>query len=155
MKTRFINAYRGNTFYLLHLLKGLNDDDMLLSTGESNTIGWIFGHIIYYRGIILQRLKEEIEISESEKNFERGAKKNKELKVNLEESLNNFSSRGDKIITALNEMNDEDFKQNIGMELPGGKNDLEALLLFLSWHETFHLGQIDLIKAACGKGGIK
>jgi uncharacterized damage-inducible protein DinB len=155
MKTRFINAFRGNTLYLLNMLKGLTDEDMLLCTGESNTIGWILGHIIRYRGTILQKMNKEIEIKDFEKNFERGAKKNKELKINYEEAINNFSSRGDKIVTALSDMDDEAFKQNIGMELPDGKNDLESLLSFLSWHETFHLGQIDLIKAAVGKGGIK
>lgn len=155
MKTRFINAFRGNTLFLMTILKNLNDDDMMLSTGESNTIGWILGHINHSRGTILQRLKEEVEIREIEKNFERGTKKNKEIKVSLDETLNDFKSRGEKIVSTIEKFSDEDFRKDVGIELPGGKSDVEAMLSFLTWHETFHIGQIDLIKAACGKGGIK
>ncbi len=155
MKTRFINAYRGNTFFLMNILKDLKDEDMMLSTGESNTIGWILGHITQSRGSLLKRFNKDVEIKEIEKNFERGAIKNKKLKVNLEETLNDFSSRGEMLAKTFEEFTDEDFNKDLGIPMPGGKSDVATVLAFLTWHETVHIGQIDLIKAACGKGGIK
>ncbi|RJP72449.1 MAG: DinB family protein [Ignavibacteriales bacterium] len=155
MKTRFINAYRGNTFFLMNILKDLKDEDMMLNTGESNTIGWILGHITHSRGSLLKRFNKDVEIKEFEKNFERGAVKNKDLKVNLAETLKDFSSRGEMLAGTFEEFTDEDFNKDLGIPMPGGKSDAATVLSFLTWHETFHIGQIDLIKAACGKGGIK
>ncbi len=70
------------------LLQGLTDNDPLARTGQSNTIGWILGHIILHRAKTLQLLKIPCEIRESEKAFERGVAKNVELKINAEQALN-------------------------------------------------------------------
>lgn len=155
MNNKTGKTFLGNSLYIKNLLAGMNDDDMMMSTGESNTMGWILGHIVHYRGEILRRLKKDCEKKETEKAFERGAPKNKTIRINLAESLNDFSERGILIDAALEELGDEGLKTEIDIKLPGGKNDIESLIAFLAWHETFHLGQIDLIKAANGKGGIK
>lgn len=155
MKNKLIRSYQGNTFYLKGMLTGLSDQDMLLSTGESNTIGWILGHITLTRAQILQRLNVDCQIEDSEKMFDRGAEKRKDTNMSLEETLNKYAARGEKIAAALSSLSDDDLKKNLDIQLPGGKNDVETFLSFLAWHETFHLGQIDLIKAAAGKGGIK
>lgn len=155
MKNRLIRSYQGNTLYLKGILAGLNDEDMLLSTGESNTIGWILGHIALSRGQILQKLNVACEIGETEKMFDRGAEKRKDIKISLQDTLANYSERGEKIAETLDSFADDDLKMALDIQLPGGKNDVETFLSFLAWHETFHLGQIDLIKAATGKGGIK
>jgi uncharacterized damage-inducible protein DinB len=155
MNNRLSKTFYGNTIYTKRLIGNMTDEDMLLSTGESNTIGWILGHINYYRGEIARKMKKDCELKEIEKTFERGAPKNKELKINLTETLNDFSARGDLIASAIEELSGEQLKQQLDIELPGGDNSVETYLAFLSWHETFHIGQIDLIKAALGKGGVK
>lgn len=155
MKNRLSKAYYGNTVYLQRMLTGLNDEDMLLSTGESNTAGWILGHLHYYRGQIMAKLNKECILKESEKMFERGAPKNKNVKINLTETLNDFKLRGEIISDAIEELGDAGLQRKLEISLPGGDNSLENYLAFLSWHETFHLGQIDLILAATGKGGMK
>lgn len=155
MKNKLIRSYQGNTLYLKGILTGLNDEDMLLSTGESNTIGWILGHIALGRGQILQKLNVACEIEETEKIFDRGAEKRKDIKMNLQDTINKYSERGEKITETLNSFKVDDLSRTLDIQLPGGKNDVETFLSFFAWHETFHLGQIDLIKAAVGKGGIK
>ncbi len=155
MKNRLSKTFYGNTIYTKRLIGNMTDEDMLLSTGKSNTIGWILGHINYYRGEIARKMKKECELKESEKMFERGAPKNKEVKINLADTLNEFAVRGELIAAAIEELNDEQLKQQLDISLPGGDNSLDNYLAFLSWHETFHIGQIDLIKAALGKGGVK
>lgn len=154
MNNKIGKTFAGNTLYIKTLLAGMNDEDMMLSTGESNTIGWILGHITHYRGEIVRKMKKECEVKESDKSFERGAPKNKNIKINLAETLGNFEARGALIAKTIDELGDAILKQPCGMELPGG-NDIETMLSFLTWHETFHIGQIDLIKVAAGKGGIK
>lgn len=155
MNNKLVRSYLGNTFYLKSMLAGLNDEDMLLSTGQSNTIGWILGHIALGRGQILRMLNIDCDIDESEKVFDRGAEKRKDIKISLEETFQRYSVRGEKLTEIISSFNEEDLKRTLDIQLPGGKNDVETFLSFLAWHETFHLGQIDLIKTAVGKGGIK
>lgn len=155
MSTQLGRAFLGNAVYAKHMLKNMNDEDMMLCTGESNTIGWILGHIVYYRGEIAKKLNKECAIKDYEKNFERGAEKNREIKVSLADALKDLTERGEIIAGAIEEMGEEGLKKKIDIELPGGDGSIGNYIAFLSWHETFHLGQIDLIKAACGKGGIK
>lgn len=154
MNNKIGKTFAGNTLYIKTLLTGMNDGDMMLSTGESNTIGWILGHITHYRGEIVRKMEIECKVKESDKAFERGAPKNKNIKINLAETLSNFEARGELIAKTIDELGDAILKQPCGMELPGG-NDIETMLSFLTWHETFHIGQIDLIKVAVGRGGIK
>lgn len=155
MKNKLIRSYQGNTFYLKGILAGLNDEDMLLSSGESNTIGWILGHIALGRGQVLKMLKVECDIAESEKVFDRGVEKRKDLKINLEETICRYSTRGEMLTEIIKSLNDDDLKRTLAVQLPAGGNDVETYLSMIAWHETFHIGQIDLIKAAVGKGGIK
>jgi hypothetical protein len=155
MNNSISKTYYGNAVYLKNMLTGLTDEDMMLSTGESNTIGWILGHLVYYRGETARRLKLDCPKNESEKSFERGAPKDKNVKVALSKALEDFSSRGEMIIAAVENIGEEGLKQKVDITLPGGDGTLGNLLGFLTWHKIFHLGQIDLIKAACGKGGVK
>ena len=155
MKNFLINTFKQNTISLKNMLSSFNNEDMFLSTGNSNTIGWIFGHIIYERGIIIKVFNKEFEIPEKENVFQRGAPKNKTIAVDMEEFLKVFVERGEQIISEINKAGDEGLKKNFPGKHPFGGDDVESLLHFLSWHETFHLGQIDLIKAATGKGGMK
>lgn len=155
MKHEIASNYQKNTGFLQYLLQGLTDNDLLARTGQSNTIGWILGHIILHRAKTLQLLKIPCEIRESEKAFERGVAKNVELKINAEQALNDLASRGEQLVKHILELDETDLQQPVNMNLPGGKNDLGSGLSFAAWHETFHIGQIDLIKVAIGMEGIK
>jgi hypothetical protein len=155
MNDKLFKSYQGNTIYLQNIMKDFCDEDLMLSTGESNTIGWIFGHIILYRGKVLEHFDSNFHLKESEKQFSRGVEKNKNIKMNFIESMNEYTSRGEQIVNELNNTNEEYLRKDIKIKYQGKDLDLEGMISMLSWHETFHIGQIDLIKAAVGKGGVK
>lgn len=155
MKHEIARNYQKNTGFLQYLLNGLTDEDMLARTGQSNTIGWILGHLILYRGKTLQLLKIPCEIHESEKAFERGVEKNIELKIDAAKALEDMMSRGEQLVERILELDETDLQRTLDVSFPGGKNDLGSGLSFAAWHETFHIGQIDLIKVAVGMEGIK
>ena len=104
---------------------------------------------------IIYFFDKEFEIPESENVFKRGAVKNKTIAVDLELSMKVFLERGDKIVNEINKSGEEALLVKFPGKLPFGGDDIGSLLHFLAWHETFHLGQIDLIKTATGKGGLK
>lgn len=147
--------YQKNTGFLQLLLTGLTDDDMLARTGESNTIGWILGHLHLNRAKNLQLLNIPCEIRESEKIFDRGVEKNVDVKIDLEQTLQELTARGEQLVNRILELDETDLQQPLDLNLPGGKNDLGSVISFAAWHEAFHIGQIDLIKVAVGLEGIK
>jgi hypothetical protein len=155
MKEYLSKTFQLNTMYLQGLLKGFDDEAMKFRTGESNAIGWIVGHIVLYRAKILQTLKKAVDVKETEKQYDRGTVKNINVEIKLEEALREANSRCEELVKAINDLTDEQLKQSLDMEYQGEVYDIEKYLTRLAWHESFHLGQIDLILAALGKGGIK
>ena len=113
MNSGIIKTYEGNTMYLQNLMKGFTDADMMLNTGESNTIGWIFGHIILYRGKVLERLHNQFHLLDKEQQFSRGAVKNKNIEMSFEESMAEFIDRGNQLETRLTEVTDEELKKAV------------------------------------------
>ena len=155
MNQRLIKAWNLNTLFLLNILKELEEEDVMLRFGNSNTLGWILGHIIYYRGLILKYIGEDFEFKEYEKSYMRGAEKDITLRLNLDEAKKEFMSRGKRISKKIAVMTPADFDKIMDITLADGSNTIGGALSWLNWHEAFHFGQIDLIKVASGKNGIK
>ena len=151
MRKRLCALVKSQTAYLSKMLEGFTDADLLLSTGESNTIGWILGHINLYRAQIIQRLNNNIPVNESERIFARGTAKNKQIQLCINDIMKEISERGSLIEKLINEAPESDLKKIVDIKFPAEDNSLESLLSFLIWHETIHIGQISLIKAAVYK----
>ena len=155
MKNEIIQIFKLNTMLLNGMLEKMNEDDTLTKTGNSNTIGWIVGHIIKSRGSALKLLRKEYIEMEDEQRFARGVEKDGSVTVQPELALNKFQKRGANIEIALTAADEQLLNQKINYKLPGVGDTVADALLFTAWHESFHVGQIDLILAAHGKGGVK
>lgn len=155
INTQLTNGFIRNSIFLKQFIDGQPNELSLMRVGESNTIGWIIGHLITYRGKIIQTLGGECDVQEFEKLCERGAEKDKEFEIDIAAALELFTMRGGVIAELLEEETEKSLKEDIGRELPDGTSDIAGYLSFMAWHEGFHLGQLDLILAANGKGGIE
>ncbi|MCK6490706.1 MAG: DinB family protein [Planctomycetes bacterium] len=51
-------------------------------------------------------------------------------------------------------LTEADLAKPLGRTLPDGGNTIGAGLRFLLWHETYHLGQLGLLRRLAGKPGI-
>lgn len=148
-------SYQLNTMILSDILKDLNEHDTIEKTGQSNTIGWILGHILLGRGSVLDLLKIDYQKMDDEEKYKRGSVKNSSIKIDISKAMAEFKKRGTQIEKAIMNINDAILNEEIKSKLPGGGNRIKDAVIFSAWHETFHIGQIDLILAASGKGGIK
>jgi uncharacterized damage-inducible protein DinB len=155
MRNVMAKNYRINTIVLNDIIKDLNEPYTLEKTGQSNTIGWILGHIILGRGSVLNLLKVDYQKTDDEERYKRGSVKNNSIKIDLSKAMAEFKKRGTQIEKAIMNLNDAILNEEINSTLPGGGNRIKDAVIFSAWHETFHIGQIDLILAALGKGGIK
>lgn len=148
-------TYATNTFFIKYLLGKLTNEDLELRTGQSNNIDWILGHLLLGRAEILQKLGVEITPGDTELKYARGKEKTDKAFLNLEGTIRLLEERGNKIAEIITNLSAEEFEKDIDIQLPDGSKSLYKFVKFLAWHETFHIGQIDLIFAANGKGGIK
>ena len=155
MRNVIAKSYQLNTMILSDILKDLNEHDTLNKTGQSNTIGWILGHILASRGSMLSLLKTNYEKTENEEQYKRGSEKKDHIKIDPVKAMALFKERGKQIEEALMHADESVLDEEIAYKLPGGGNQVKDAIQFSAWHETFHIGQIDLILAASGKGGIK
>lgn len=85
--------------------------------------------------------------------FARGAQKVRGG-TDLDQMVPLFDDRGKQLVERLPELTAEDLARKSGRTLPDGADDLRGFVSFLLWHEAFHLGQIDLIRAGLGLGGV-
>jgi len=154
MKNEWIRQIRRNTGILNLLLKGMTADQLATPLGESNTVGWIVGHLTRYRGDLLRAIGGTVELEDWEAGHERGAEK-QAVGIDLDLVLPAFENRGKLLMDRIHGLTDEFLKQKSERVLPDGGDDMGGFVSFLIWHETFHLGQIDLIQAGLGIGGIR
>lgn len=155
MRNIMVKSYQLNTLVLDSIIKDLKETDTLEKIGQSNTIGWILGHILLGRGSVLNMLKIDYQKMDDEEEYKRGSMKNNNIKLDLLKALNEFKKRGTQIEEAIKNIKETILNEEINDKLPGGGNQVKDAILFSAWHETFHIGQIDLILAALGKGGIR
>jgi uncharacterized damage-inducible protein DinB len=132
--------------------KGLtHSDSMLQLPFRSNRFNWIVGHIVVYRDKMLvllgkpplleteeweiyQRGSDALTSDQDVVDFARLLSSTKESLNRLTEALQQVSEE------ALCEIYDDDRETTI-----------QDRLEFLIWHETYHLGQLEILRQLAGK----
>lgn len=153
MKQEWLRILERNTGIVKFLLRDMKPADLSRPLGESNTIGWIVGHLAVSRGSLLKAMGQPVDTFSWEAGFGRGAEK-KASPIDLTEILPVFVDRGGQLKEQIPQLTESRLSEKSGRTLPDGGDDLQGYVSFLLWHETFHLGQIDLIQAGLGIGGI-
>lgn len=155
MKSELIKGFTRNDSFLASFIEGKSKDFSELSITNSNTIGWIIGHLIFCRGHVISSLGGDYKELEYEKLCGRGVDKQPDFSIDLTQATRDFVARGEEIEALISEKNGDDLGQGIGRTMPDGSSDLAGFLAFMGWHEAFHLGQIDMIQIGNNIAGIQ
>lgn len=129
--------------------KGLTHADSLRQPPfRGNCMNWVLGHIADTRNLILQQLGEEPILSEAEcKRYGYGSEPicaDGEDILKLDRLLALLAEAQVRIAAALERATPETLAQEVQSFL--GKTTLGRLLFFLYYHETYHLGQLELLR---------
>lgn len=143
-----------NNFLLKIMAKDLDESLTARPLGESNTMIWILGHITLMRLKALALAGSPIAREPWEKKFDRGAAKTEPVDVSFPELAKLFEERGAALVAAIEKLDDEAFEKQAPRQMPDGSSTLGDVLSFLVFHETLHLGQMELIKVGLGGEGI-
>jgi uncharacterized damage-inducible protein DinB len=132
---------------------GLTHADSLLQLPfRGNCLNWVLGHILDTRNTVLKLLGAQPVFTKEEASLyghgsdpitgEGKALPLERLLADLDESQN-------RIATALQSISPEALAAEI--EMWKGKTPLVEHLGFLNWHETYHVGQLELLRQLAGK----
>lgn len=141
------NTFQSNHWVGKRLLEGVTQEDSLLQPPyPGNCINWILGHLVGNRNTALTLLEKPNHWSDAE--LERYATGSDPViegsGQRFEVLLEDFDRTQIEIEAALEESSPEFLRQSI--ETKQGKVPRWKRLSGLAWHETYHIGQLELLR---------
>jgi hypothetical protein len=118
---------------------------------RANCLNWVLGHIIVYRDRALDVLGERSLLTEIESEiYEQGGEPvvDGAQAVKLERLLSVLDQQQERLVTALKDI-DSGRLGEIGDEEP--QRTVGDRVEFLQWHETYHVGQLEILRQLAGK----
>jgi hypothetical protein len=142
------------THRVIHLqTDGLTNADSLIQPPfRGNCLNWVLGHILVGRNDVLELLGEPPFWDEAEAARYRSGSDPvtaDDQALSLEQLLADLDHSQDQIAAALASV----LPQFLAEPVKPGENDQPrgAAVAFLHWHETYHTGQLELLRQLAGK----
>lgn len=127
------------------------EDSLLLPPAGGNCMNWALGHILVHRDLALQMLGAQplLNATESE-TYKRESEQltSTEHALPLERLLDLLHSSNQRLREALQQTSDDTLARSLG---DGRKRTIGETLNQLLWHETYHIGQFELLRHLAGK----
>jgi uncharacterized damage-inducible protein DinB len=149
-------GYNGYTFSLN--LNGLDNDEALdQPTPGGNCLNWVAGHIVSSRAGILTVLGQDPPYpAEKYKRYERGSKPVTKAKgtVPLTEIQADFAATRDALAAGLTSLTAERLAEKAPFSPANNEQEtVGSLLAGLAFHESYHTGQLGVLRRLAGKEG--
>jgi len=150
------DSYRFNTDFLVNMTKDLTPEEWVKRPNSTtNHIAWIVGHVIWTRKALLARLGKEWSTPWLGM-FARGVMVDDTAVYPSPIALTDAWKEVTAALTsALESMSEEALAQpafNPGPPSTDGK--VSGNVTFLAWHETYHVGQISMVRCWLGHKGL-
>jgi uncharacterized damage-inducible protein DinB len=134
--------------------KGLSHADSLLQLPfRGNCLNWVLGHIAGSRNNMLQVLGEEPILSQAQSaRYGYGSDPvcgEEEGILELEELLAMLEAAQQGIAARLEAITPDELAREVESFM--GTTTLAQLLFFLCWHESYHVGQTEMLRQLAGK----
>ena len=128
-----------------------NGDSLLQPPFRGNCLNWVLGHIIVGRNNALELLGEEPVWTEQEASFYRSGSEPitaGRQGLPLDQLLDDLTLSQQRIAAALERTSPEELAAEV--ESRGSERPLGQALSGLHWHETYHTGQLELLRQLAG-----
>ena len=148
-----IDAYERNLSIIKRQVEGLSHQDCLLQPPfKGNCMNWVLGHIAGDRNAVLGLLGQAPLLSKNEvARYGYGSEpvcEDGEGVLTMERLLDVLERSQAGIAASLAKMGPEDLAKDAKSHL--GTTTLGQLLFFRYWHETYHVGQAELLRQLAG-----
>jgi len=134
-----------------------NEESLRQPPGGGNCSNWVLGHIVASRNGILRILNEEPALHPAvAERYKRGSQPigHERDAAHLEILVQALEDSQRRILAALGRATDLDMaKPAAEPAIPGGDPSVGGQLSFLHFHESYHSGQLGLLRRLAGKAG--
>jgi len=131
--------------------EGLNNEDSLIQPPfRGNCLNWVLGHIIYHRGRLLKVLGDSSDWPGEQ--IQRYGRESEPISgpaediLSLAQLLDLLDQSQERILARLQNISEEELDAIVFNE-----KTREELIAMLEWHETYHTGQLELLRQLAGK----
>lgn len=143
------STFSSNHWLINRLIDGLNHEDSVIQPPfEANCMNWVVGHIIRGRNTALTLLEAEPIFSDDlVERFKTGSDPitNEDNAISFEKLVNDLNTSQDRLAAALDEITPEALAELKTTDR--GEKPVGAHLSGLAWHETYHTGQLELLRS--------
>jgi len=158
-KETLIDQFTMSHWAAMKAIDGINHDESLRLPKEGgNCMNWVLGHLTATRGEVLKMLgAEPIWQDESLQHYKRGAERltDAEKAVDFDKITSDFAGSQEPLLAALGAQTDDQLAVHMGFSFVGRDNDtLEQVLAGFAFHESYHVGQIGILRRFLGHPGI-
>jgi len=147
-----LEQYQRDAWVIEQHAKGLTHQESLLQLPfRSNCFNWVLGHIVVHRDKALQALGEKPTLNAVQTQvYQRGSDPilDQESAISLAKLLEAFTESQETLLTHLTEMTEAKLETHWDQEK---EISLGERLIFLQWHEAYHIGQLEILRQLAGK----
>ncbi len=150
------DSYRFNSDFLVNMVKDLAPEEWVKRpNGAANHIAWIVGHVIWTRKAVLGRLGTEWSAPWLGM-FARGAKvDDTAVYPSSDALLDAWKDVTAALTSTFESVSEEALAQPAWSPGPPSTNGkVSGKVAFLAWHETYHVGQISVLRSWLGHKGL-
>jgi len=148
-----LNTLKFDSHFFLNGIATLDDDTARKRNADDvNPIIWIAGHLLNSRKYLLDLFGEERELP-----FESKFKEKYDPSVDypsMAELKEAWVGISDELFARMEEASDDHFTKQIDWNLPNGDKTIRGAVLFYTYHEGWHLGQIAYARKGMGMEGL-
>lgn len=149
-RTRLESTLARNAHMVRQLVSGVPEEAGRTPLFEGGShMNWLVGHLTGNRDSLLRLLGgEAVRSTEENAASGYGSSASVEPSFSLEEQLAAYSEAGKRLKSALEGLTAEQLAAPA--TTPAGEGTVAEALDFLTWHETYHVGQLMLYRRAAG-----
>jgi DinB superfamily len=134
-----------------------NDESLVHPVPGGNCLNWVLGHVVVYRGMMMKMVGlAPVFDGDRTVPYQRGSRPDgTERYLDLATLRGLLSDAHQQLIPALSEMTNEELARNVPEEFNRAPlaGSIGNALARLSFHESYHAGQIGLLRRIAGKEG--
>lgn len=140
---------------LKKLVADFSDQDWLHRPSPDRSHAyWILGHLTACRFILANAAGASLDPQPLMAQFGKGTQPADQITTPVADLFSQFDSAGEQFTTRLPHLTDEQLGADCGRTFPNGSNTIGGQLHFMTFHESFHIGQISMIAYARGKESL-
>jgi len=149
------SLFKVNFMALRANLDSVNHQESLVKLHSGgNHLNWVLGHILISRAPILEMLAKDKVISDIQgAPYKRGVQPgDNDILMPLDELKKRLVQSQKRILDGLKEISDDQLREfDPDHEIPWRQKPMGDQLIFLHFHEAYHIGQVGLLRRIIGK----